>query len=139
MTVVAQHQLRRRWFFHVIVGFVVVALMLGQPLSATKAQDQSDAVANSETAPVDVASDADVEPESDAEKRDELKQWSALTGLLILALLCIVFLTLMIGVILWARRIRRMTSKSLPEQHPGDPLWYLRKPAAKSGDVERGD
>ena len=139
MTDVVQHQPRRGWNCGVIVGLVSVALMLGQPLSATKAQDQPDAVSNSDTVPAETASDADADPVSDAEKRDELKQWSALTGLLILALLCLIFLTLMIGLILWARRIRRMTSRPLPEQHPGDPLWYLRKPAAKSDDTVSGD
>ena len=134
MTDVTQHQLRRRSNGYVIVGLVVAVLMIGQPLSATRAQDLADAVADSDAASSETASDADAEPESDAEKRDELKQWSALTGLLILALLCIVFLTLMIGVILWARRIRRMTGKPLPDQHPGDPLWYLRKPAVNTDD-----
>lgn len=134
MTGVVQHHIRRRLAYRVIAGLVIVALILGQSPSATKAQDQSDAVAISDALPAEAVSDANADPVSDAEKREELKQWSALTGLLILALLCIVFLTLMIGVILWARRIRRMTSKPLPEQHPGDPLWYLRKPAAKGED-----
>jgi len=52
---------------------------------------------------------------------------SAMAGLLVLSLICIVFLVLIVLVALWARRIRLMTQQPLPEQHPGDPLWYLRK------------
>ena len=68
------------------------------------------------------------------EKRSEVGKQSALAGLLVLALLCVVFLTLMICVVLWARRMRRLTNQRLPDQHPGDPLWYLRKPVAKVDD-----
>ncbi len=71
---------------------------------------------------------------TDVEKQSELRQQSALAGLLVLALLCVVFLTLMICVVLWARRMRRLTNQPLPDQHPGDPLWYLRKPVAKADD-----
>jgi hypothetical protein len=67
----------------------------------------------------------------DAEKKSELRRQSALAGLLVLALLCVVFLTLMICVVVWARRMRRLTGQPLPDQHPGDPLWYLRKPLCK--------
>lgn len=52
---------------------------------------------------------------------------SVMAGLLVLSLICIVFLVLVILVALWARRIRLMTQQPLPEMHPGDPLWYLRK------------
>lgn len=68
------------------------------------------------------------------EKRSEAGKQSAMAGLLLLALLCVVFLTLMICVVLWARRMRRLTNQPLPDQHPGDPLWYLRKPVAKADD-----
>lgn len=52
---------------------------------------------------------------------------SAMAGLLVLSLICIVFIVLIILVALWARRIRMLTRQPLPEQHPGDQLWYLRK------------
>jgi cobalamin biosynthesis Mg chelatase CobN len=61
------------------------------------------------------------------EAENEKLRKSALAGLLILSLICIVFLVLIILVALWARRIRMLTRQPLPEQHPGDPLWYLRK------------
>lgn len=61
------------------------------------------------------------------EAENEKLRKSALAGLLILSLICIVFLMLIILVALWARRIRMLTRQPLPEQHPGDPLWYLRK------------
>ncbi len=52
---------------------------------------------------------------------------SALAGLLVLSLICIVFLVLIVLVALWARRIRMLTRQPMPEHRPGDPLWYLRK------------
>jgi hypothetical protein len=61
------------------------------------------------------------------EAEEEKLRKSALAGLLVLSLICIVFLVLIILVALWARRIRMLTRQPLPEQHPGDPLWYLRK------------
>jgi hypothetical protein len=68
--------------------------------------------------------------EQEAEK-EKLRK-SAMAGLLVLSLICIVFLVLIILVALWARRIRMLTRQPLPELHPGDPLWYLRK--GKSSD-----
>ena len=59
-------------------------------------------------------------------EKEQLRK-SALAGLLVLSLICVVFLVLIILVALWARRIRMLTRQPLPEQHPGDPLWYLRK------------
>ncbi len=59
-------------------------------------------------------------------KKENLRK-SALAGLLVISLICIVFLILIILVALWARRIRMLTRQPLPEIHPGDPLWYLRK------------
>ncbi|NQV23814.1 MAG: hypothetical protein HQ518_05540 [Rhodopirellula sp.] len=69
--------------------------------------------------------------DQDAEKEQRRK--SALAGLLVLSLICIVFLVLIVLVALWARRIRMLTHQPLPEQHPGDPLWYLRN--GKGSDV----
>jgi hypothetical protein len=63
--------------------------------------------------------------ETETEK-EQLRN-SALAGLLVLSLICIVFLILIILVALWARRIRILTRQPLPHQHPDDPLWYLRK------------
>lgn len=63
---------------------------------------------------------------------------SAMAGLLVLSLICIVFLVLIVVVALWARRIRMLTRQPLPEQHPGDPLWYLRKgKGSDSSDVAK--
>lgn len=74
--------------------------------------------------------------ESPSPDQRELRRQSALAGLLVLGLVCIVFLTLIVGVVLWARRMRRLTGQPLPEQHPGDPLWYLRK---RTTDSDRSD
>lgn len=74
------------------------------------------------------------------EKKEQLRK-SAIAGLLVLSLICIVFLLLIILVALWARRIRMMTRQPLPAQNPDDPLWYLRKgkPRDSSGAAEFTD
>lgn len=66
-------------------------------------------------------------PADDAEKGRQ----AAVSALLILGLVCLVFLFLILFVVMWARRMRRMVNQPLPDQHPGDPLWYLRKPDRK--------
>ena len=72
----------------------------------------------------------------ETERLRESARKSAIAGLLVLSLICIVFLVLIILVALWARRIRMLTREPLPEQHPGDPLWYLRKgKGSDSSDV----
>ena len=71
----------------------------------------------------DAALQVTVEREAD---KQQLRK-SAMAGLLVLSLICIVFLVLIILVALWARRIRLLTRQPLPTQHPGDQLWYLRK------------
>ena len=74
--------------------------------------------------------------EAETERLRESARKSAMAGLLVLSLICIVFLVLIILVALWARRIRMLTREPLPEQHPGDPLWYLRKgKGSDSSDV----
>lgn len=102
-----------------------------QPVESAPHEDEP-----AETAIVNHAS-PDVESEEviaarrqkviDEENEKEKLRKSALAGLLVLSLICIVFLVLIILVALWARRIRRLTRQPVPEQHPGDPLWYLRK------------
>ena len=67
------------------------------------------------------------EQDAERERLRESARKSAMAGLLVLSLICIVFLILIILVALWARRIRMLTRQPLPEIHPGDPLWYLRK------------
>ena len=74
--------------------------------------------------------------EQETERLRESARKSAMAGLLVLSLICIVFLVLIVLVALWARRIRLLTRQPLPEQHPGDPLWYLRKgKGSDSSDV----
>jgi cobalamin biosynthesis Mg chelatase CobN len=67
------------------------------------------------------------EQEAETERLRESARKSAMAGLLVLSLICIVFLVLIVLVALWARRIRMLTRQPLPELRPGDPLWYLRK------------
>lgn len=72
-----------------------------------------------------------------ADEKQERQRQTALAGLMILGLICVVFLMLILAVIVYARRIRRLVREPLPEQHPGDPLWYLRRDGLReppSGD-----
>jgi hypothetical protein len=85
-----------------------------------------DKIEATEAAPVNAAS---TENPRDVQQR---KQQSAVAGLLMLGLLCGVFLFLILVVVFWARRIRLEATQPLPEQQPGDPLWYLKKPSAIS-------
>ena len=62
---------------------------------------------------------------------DEQKRQTAVAALLILSLVCVVFLFLILFVVMWSKRMRRLVTQPLPDQHPGDPLWYLRKPDPK--------
>lgn len=90
--------------------------------------------------------ESDVAPVEQRQKHIELEaakaelRKSVMAGLLVLSLICIVFLVLIVLVALWARRIRMLTRQPLPEQHPGDPLWYLRKgKESDSADVVATD
>ena len=74
------------------------------------------------------ASAADPAEKSDDPKEEQRQ--AAVAGLLVLSLVCLVFLFLILFVVMWARRMRRLVNQPLPDQHPGDPLWYLRKPSA---------
>ncbi len=62
---------------------------------------------------------------------DEQKRQTAVAALLILSLVCVVFLFLILFVVMWSKRMRRLVNQPLPDQHPGDPLWYIRKPDPK--------
>ena len=65
---------------------------------------------------------------------------SALAGLLIVGLVSFVGMLLVLVVVFWARRLRRLNDAPLPKQHPGDPLWYLRKGTNTSAtDNEKHD
>lgn len=65
---------------------------------------------------------------------------SALAGLLIVGLVSFVGMALVLVVVFWARRLRRLNDAPLPKQHPGDPLWYLRKGTNTSAtDNEKHD
>ncbi len=113
----------------VLLAAVLVTVELSQNAYCQEEPLPGEAAASAQAANPDSGGS-----QTDDEKRSEIRQQSALAGLLVLALLCVVFLTLMICVVLWARRMRRLTSQPLPDQHPGDALWYLRKPVAKMDD-----
>jgi hypothetical protein len=110
-----------------ILSLAVTALLLFA--SEVSSQDApplpEDKFATADTQPDAVG----VESPRDIQQR---KQQSAVAGLLVLGLLCGVFLFLILVVVFWARRIRLEATLPLPEQQPGDPLWYLKKPSAIS-------
>lgn len=66
-------------------------------------------------------------PADEKEEARRAARATAIGGLVLLGLICFVFLVLIVLVRLWARRLRMLASQPLPDQHPGDPLWYLRK------------
>ncbi|MBI1315176.1 hypothetical protein GC176_28125 [bacterium] len=113
----------------IIVALMLAAVCLNRSLPLAMAQNATQPVVSGAA---EAAANNERATPSDAKKKSELRRQSALAGLLVLALLCFVFLTLMICVVLWARRIRRFTNQPLPRQHPGDPLWYLRKSPEES-------
>lgn len=106
----------------VLAGFLLLRTL---PCSA-----QDSAVRHSDSQEIVVESAQSSHPsgvETSEERKERLRQ-SAVAGLLVLSLVCVVFLVLILVVALWARRIRMMTRQPLPEQQPGDPLWYLKNP-----------
>lgn len=105
-----------------LLTIAVFACSIAAPDFAADAQDGAAVTESGDT--VSPAAEANVvSPDSVEEKRQ-----LAVSALLVLALVCIVFLFLILFVVMWARRMRRLVKQPLPDQHPGDPLWYLRKP-----------
>jgi hypothetical protein len=142
----------------VLIAVLLTAAVMPWPGCSAVAQDEaSETPATKQSAgevvePSDTrtnsSSDADFESTETADpalrtidEKERLRasaRKSAMAGLLVLSLICIVFLVLIVVVALWARRIRMLTRQPLPEQHPGDPLWYLRKgKGSDSSDVAK--
>ncbi len=65
----------------------------------------------------------------DAQEKDRQKQ-VAIAGLMLLGVVALVLVILIAMAMWWAHRFRRQVGRPLPKQHPGDPLWYLRKGSA---------
>lgn len=93
------------------------------------------AIAQDEPAVAESESSTPVDAAPDDETKEQGRQ-AAVAGLLLLSLVCVVFLFLILFVVMWARRMRRLVNQPLPDQHPGDPLWYLRKPDAAAASDE---
>jgi len=125
------------WFRHCLAA---LCICFGLFPAAVAAQEQA-AVESAESVSAE-PSTAAADTSIDDPARDEQRRQSALAGMMILALVCVVFLTLIMLVIVWSRRIRRLVKTPLPGQHPGDPLWYLRRSPpdpASTGDQQRDD
>ena len=139
--------LRQSYRSPVLIAVLLTAVVVSWLGHSAVAQDEpsettvTEQPANGAVKPTDAQtkSSSDSDPEStevadaalrmiDEQEADKEKlRKSAMAGLFVLSLICIVFLVLIILVALWARRIRMLTRQPLPEQHPGDQLWYLRK------------
>ena len=109
---------------------ILCLLAFGSSTWTAALQAQGESASQETLAPVadipDAGADLSQAPDADRQDEAERKRQKAIVGMLVLALVCFVFLLFILVVILWARRIRNLTHKPLPEQHPGDPLWYLR-------------
>ncbi len=124
-----QHFSRRLWNFGLIVA-ACISLLAGNQL--TSAQD-----VDSRSEPS--ATETRQEQPDDAANAQKQKQ-SALAGLLIVGLLAFIGIALLLLVIVWGKRLRRLNNAPLPKQHPGDPLWYLRTNGqTPDNDLERED
>ncbi len=118
-----------------IVGWLIVggaAICIAQDAPATAPQPSAE-----EVAPV-----VDAEPLKAAQQAK--KRQVTLAGFLIVSLVSVVGLLLVLLAIWWARRLRRINDTELPKQHPGDPLWYLRKgledgDSTSKTDTEKSD
>ena len=66
------------------------------------------------------------QPTNDAQEKERQKQ-VAIAGLMLLGVVALVLVILIAMAMWWAQRFRRQVGRPLPKQHPGDPLWYLRK------------
>lgn len=77
------------------------------------------------TDPENTAPNAIDDPVADAK---EQKRQAAVATLIVLCVVCGIFLLLILFVVIWSKRMRRLVNEPLRQKHPGDPLWYLRKP-----------
>ena len=83
--------------------------------------------------------DQPTETPSSESAEQEKKRRVTLAGILIVSLVSVVGLLLILVVIWWAQRLRRINDTTLPKQHPGDPLWYLRKGSADDSSTDKTD
>jgi len=75
----------------------------------------------SKTSEVNSVSTTQVDPEDEAEKERVVT-----AGVLLLVLVIGVVAGLLVVVVLWGRRVRRMARKPTARIVPGDALWYLK-------------
>lgn len=124
-----QHFSRRLWNFGLIVA-ACISVLAGNHFAT--AQD----VDSPSVSPV---AEVREQPQDDPVNAQKQKQ-SALAGLLIVGLLAFIGIVLVLVVIVWGKRLRRLNNAPLPKQHPGDPLWYLRTNGqTPDQDLERED
>jgi len=114
---------------------VLLILLMTSWCAAGDELETSGGVSSAVAAPRQTMETNDGSGNDDAEET-ELRRKSALAGMLILALICLVFLVLIVGVVLWAHRLRRIARQPLPDQHPGDALWYLRRPGSPESESD---
>lgn len=99
--------------------FLTLAANLVQPSTAHAQHDSQ----NSDSS---ISPNLHVEEPSLPAQKERQRQ-TAIAGMVMLGLVIVVLLLFVLLAIWWAQRIRRLIDRPLPSNHPGDPLWYLRK------------
>jgi len=112
---------------------VVLACGLALVLGSQIAPAQLPKGAPSVERPVAEAAGAAMDS-GDAQEKERARQ-AAIAGLMVLGLVAVVLVLLMVIAMWWAHRLRRQIQRPLPRQHPGDPLWYLRKGSSDGTDA----
>ena len=94
-----------------------------EPIVANPAEQS--ASGSDDSRPAESSSAA--EDEAEQAKREAAKQ-KIVAGMMIVGGLLGGGIALLVLIVLWGQRTRRILRGPLPEQHTGDELWYLRPP-----------
>lgn len=106
-----------------------LALVLGSQITRAQPSEAAPSVERPMAEAAGAVLDSD-----DAEEKERARQ-AAIAGLMVLGLVAVVLVLLMVIAMWWAHRLRRQIQRPLPKQHPGDPLWYLRKGSSDGTDA----
>lgn len=123
---------RERWGVKRVLAVLACGFAL-LILGSSHVRAQSPETTPSVEAPAAQAAHAGVDTDNAQEK--ERARQAAIAGLMVLGLVAVVLVLLMVMAMWWAHRLRRQIERPLPKQHPGDPLWYLRKGSSEGIDA----
>ncbi len=115
-----------------LLPIILSTALTGMLVVASAGRAQSDSEATPEA--VSSSGETDARQAVDAREREN-KRRTAQAGLLTLCLIIAVFVCLIVTVMLWARRTRRMINEPFPDQKASDPLWYLRGRGTPSSET----